>query len=351
MRGFGVVEMGKLAWLERPDYECGDFDAILKPLAVAACSSDVHSGLEYPHLKDTILGHESLGTVIEVGKCVKDFKPGDRVIIPCTTPTWWHPDFQDTTHQDAGGMLQGINFSNYEDGTFAEQIKVRSADMNLAHLPETITLEQGVMITDMVTTGFHGPELGEIKYGDSVVVFGIGPVGLMAVAGSALRGAGKLIGVGTRPVCVELAKEYGATDIISYKEGDLGTQIMDLTHGRGVDCAIVAGGDAATLNTALAVTRPNGFLVNLNVFTGISKIEFDYLASGAGLMGHKTIRGGLCPGGRRRVERLVSIVEAGRFDPGKMVTHRFHGLEKIEDAFWLMAKKPRDLIKPVVFFE
>lgn len=351
MRGFGVVEMGKLAWLERPDYVCGDFDAILKPLAVAACSSDVHSGLEYPHLKNMILGHESVGTVIEVGKCVKDFKPGDRVIIPCTTPTWWHPDFQDTAHQDAGGIVQGINFSNYEDGTFAEQIKVRSADMNLAHLPETITLEQGVMITDMVTTGFHGPELGEVKYGDSVAVFGIGPVGLMAVAGSALRGAGKLIGVGTRPVCVELAKEYGATDIISYKEGDLGTQIMDLTHGRGVDCAIVAGGDVATLNTALAVTRPDGYMVNLNVFTGLAKIELDFLATGAGLMGHKTIRGGLCPGGRRRAERLVSIVEAGRFDPGKMVTHRLHGLEKIEDAFWLMANKPRDLIKPVVFVE
>lgn len=105
MRGYGVVEMGKLAWLERPDYVCGDFDAIAKPLAVAACSSDVHSGLENPYLKNLILGHESVGTVIEVGKCVKDFKPGDRVIIPCTTPTWWHPDFQDTTQNVVGALL------------------------------------------------------------------------------------------------------------------------------------------------------------------------------------------------------------------------------------------------------
>lgn len=353
MKGFGVFSKGNVGWMEKPDYVCGDFDAILRPLALSPCSSDVHSALEMegPHLVNRILGHESCGVVTEVGKNVKDFKPGDRVIIPCTTPMWWHPDYQDTCHQDAGGICAGINFSSTDDGTFADQIKVRSADMNLAHLPEGMTLEQAVMITDMMTTGFHGPELAEVKFGDTVIVFGIGPVGLMAVAGSALAGAGRLLAVGTRPNCVELAKEYGATDIISYKEGDLYTQVMDLTNGRGVDAAIVAGGDAETFNTALAVVRGDGYLANLNVFTEISHFSLEYMATGAGFMGHKTIRGGLCPGGRRRAERLASIVMAGRVDPGKMITHRFEGLEKIEDAFQLMVNKPRDLIKPIVVVE
>ncbi len=245
-------------------------------------------------------------------------------------------------------MLSGINFSNTTDGTFADQILVRSADMNLAIKPKELSLEQAVMITDMVTTGFHGSELAEVKFGDTVVVFGIGPVGLMAVAGASLSGAGELIGVGTRPNCVALAKEYGATKVISYKDGDLQQQIMEITNGRGVDAAIIAGGDNATFNTALAVTRAGGHVANLNVFTELPKFEFGYLETGAGFMAHKTIRGGLCPGGRRRAERLISMVTASRFDPGRMITHRYTGFDRIEDAFMRMVNKTPDLIKPIV---
>ena len=353
MRGFGVIKKGEVGWLTKPDYVCGENDAIVKPLAMSPCSSDVHSAFELdsPFLQNLVLGHECCGVITEVGKKVKDFQIGDRVVIPCTTPTWWHPDFQDTPQQHAGGLLAGFNFSSTSDGTFADQVWIRSADMNLAHMPEQLSLEQAVMISDMMTTGFHGSELAEVKYGDTVVVFGIGPVGLMAVAGAALAGAGQLIAVGTRPNCVELAKEYGATDIVSYKAGDLTEQIMDITHGRGVDVAIVAGGDTKAFNTALGVTRPGGNLANLNVFTEITSIEIGYMESGVGLMGHKTIRGGLCPGGRRRAERLISMVLAGRVDPGKMITHRFNGLDHIEDAFQLMVNKPRDLIKPIVYID
>ena len=210
--------------------------------------------MEGPWLENRILGHESVGQIIEVGSSVTDFKVGDKVVIPCTTPTWTHPDIQDGTHQDAGGMFAAINFSSYEDGTFAEQIKVRSANMNLALLPEGVSLEAAVMATDMMTTGFYGSELADVQYGDTVVVFGIGPVGLMAVASAKLRGAGRLIAIGTRPNCVEIAKVYGASDIVSYKEGDIVEQIMDLTNGKGVDVSIVAGGSAEALNNAIAVT-------------------------------------------------------------------------------------------------
>lgn len=353
MKGFGVIEKGKVGWLEKPEYVCGPDDAIARPLALAPCSSDVHSAyeMEGPHLKNRILGHESVGEIIEVGSNVKDFKVGDKVVIPCTTPTWKHPDIQDGTHQDAGGLFTAINFSNYEDGTFAEKIKIRSADMNLALLPEGVSLEAACMAVDMMTTGFYGSELAEVKFGDTVVVFGIGPVGLMSVAASKLRGAGRIIAVGTRPDCVKLAKEYGATDIISYKEGNVGDQIKALTGGKGVDASIVAGGDLETFYTAIDVAKVGGGqIAMLNVLTEIDSINIPNAVI-AGFLAHKTIKGGLCPGGRKRMERLLSLIKYGRVDPSKLITHRFKGLENIEDAFYLMANKPKDLIKPIVLMD
>ncbi|MDW7668364.1 MAG: zinc-binding dehydrogenase [Bacillota bacterium] len=350
MKGFGVFEKGKVGWMEKPDYKCGPDDAIARPIAIAPCSSDVHSAyeMEGPHLKNRILGHESVGEIIEVGENIRDFKPGDKVVIPCTTPTWKHPDIQDGTHQDAGGMMSAINFSSYEDGTFAEQIKVRSADMNLALLPEGVSLEAAVMATDMMTTGFYGAELANIQFGSTVAVFGIGPVGLMAVASAKLKGAGRIIAVGTRPNCVDLAKEYGATDIINYKKGDVIEQFMKLTNNNGVNAAIIAGGGVEALNNALAVTKAGmGDVAMLEVITETETINIpnDYIA---GFLAHKTIRGGLCPGGRKRMERMLELIKYNRVDPSRMITHEFEGFDSIEDAFKLMVDKPRDLIKPIV---
>ena len=353
MRGFGVFEKGKVGWMTKPDYVCDSDSVICRPLAVAPCSSDVHSAMEMEgdYLKNRILGHESIGQIIEVGSNVKDFKVGDKVVIPCTTPTWKHPDIQDGTHQDAGGLFTAINFSSYEDGTFADQIKVRSADMNLAHLPEGVSVEQACMVVDMMTTGFYGSELAEVKFGDTVVVFGIGPVGLMAVAGAKLRGAARIIAIGTRPDCVKIAKEYGATDIVSYKEGNVIEQIMSLTGGKGADACIVAGGGLESLNNAVAVARCGyGNIAMLDVITGEANMTINNMYI-AGFLAHKTIRGGLCPGGRKRMERLLSMVKYGRVDTSKLITHRFKGFESIEPAFQLMVNKPKDLIKPIVIFD
>lgn len=352
MRGFGVYKKGTVGWMDKPDPVCGPRDAIAKPIAIAPCSSDVHSAFESEgdHLINRILGHESLGEIIEVGSEVKDFKVGDRVIVPAVTPTWTHPDIQDSYHQHAGGFCTGINFSSYEDGTFANIFKIRSVDMNVALIPDGMSLEAASMIPDMMTTGFHGAELAEVKFGDTVLVLGIGPVGLMAVAGAKLMGAGKLIAVGSRQNCIDLAKEYGATDIVSYKDGDVLEQVLKLTNGKGVDSTIVAGGDLDTLYSAFAATKPGGIIANLNVFAEAKSFNIPS-ASILGLVGHQTLKGGLCPGGRKRMERLAAVVQAGRVDPGKMITHKLYGLESIEEAFNLMVNKPKDLIKPLVFFK
>ena len=353
MKAYVRHEMGVVGWMDKPDPVCERDGVICKPLALCPCSSDVHTAWEMDadYLKDITLGHESIGEIIEVGEDVKDFKVGDKVIVPCTTPTWKHPDIQDGDPWDAGGLFAGICFSNYADGTMAEKFAVRSADMNLCHLPEGLSYENAIMVVDMMTTGFHGAELCNIKFGDTVAVFGIGPVGLMAVAGAKLMGAAQLIAIGTRPNCVKIAKEYGATDIVSYKEGDVAEQIMKLTNGRGVDAAIVAGGGADTLNQAYGIVCPGGHMTNLNVITGTSEFKFDYLATGGGFMGHKTINGGLCPGGRRRAERLTAMLMAGRVDASKLITHTFNGLDALPEALQMMKDKPKDLIKPIVIIE
>lgn len=247
----------------------------------------------------------------------------------------------------SGGMLSGWKFSNFKDGVFGEYFHVNEADANLALLPGSLDPAAAVMLSDMVPTGFHGVELADVQFGDSVCVVGIGPVGLMAVAGAALRGAGRLIAVGSRPNCVEAARFYGATDIVNYRDGDIVAQVMDLTRGRGVDRVIVAGGDNDTFIQAVEMVRPGGRIGNVNYLGSGDYVRVPRVEWGCG-MGHKTIAGGLMPGGRLRMEKLASLMETGRLDTSRLLTHRFNGFDHMEEALMLMKDKPRDLIKPVV---
>jgi isopropanol dehydrogenase (NADP+) len=349
MKGFAMLRIGETGWVEKKRPECGPLDAILKPLAVAPCTSDVHTVWEgaIGERKDMILGHEAVGEVVEVGSLVKDFKPGDRVLVTAITPDWNSLEAQDGYAMHSGGMLAGWKFSNFKDGVFAEYFHVNDADGNLAHLPEGMDLASAVMIADMVPTGFHGAELADIKFGDNVAVIGIGPVGLMAVAGTALRGAAEIYAVGSRKICADLALEYGATEIINYKNGSIVDQILDKTHGRGVDKVVIAGGDNNTLSQALAIVKPGGIIGNVNYLGDGDSIPISRTLWGCG-MGHKQIRGGLMPGGRLRAEKLARLVMAGRVHPEKLITHTFNGLEGVEPALMLMKDKPRDLIKPLV---
>ncbi|AZO94642.1 zinc-binding dehydrogenase [Iocasia frigidifontis] len=349
MKGFAMLKIGETGWIEKEKPTAGEYDAVVKPLAVSPCTSDIHTVFEggVGERHNMMLGHEAVGEVVEVGDKVKDFKAGDRVVVPAITPDWNTREIQNGRHQHSGGMLAGWKFSNIKDGVFAEFFHVNNADMNLAHLPEDIPLEAAVMITDMMTTGFHGTEMADVQFGDTVAVIGIGPVGLMAVASANLRGAGRIIAVGSRPVCIDVAQKYGATDIVSYKNGDTVEQIMELTNGNGVDATIIAGGSVEIASSAVKITAPNGTIANINYFGSGDNVPIPRAEWGCG-MAHKTITGGLCPGGRVRMEKLVELIKYNRLDPALMATHVFKGLDKVEEALMLMKDKPRDLIKPVV---
>ncbi|NOH17043.1 NAD(P)-dependent alcohol dehydrogenase [Clostridium cochlearium] len=353
MKGFAMLGIGKVAWIEKEKPIAGIYDAIVKPLALAPCTSDIHTVYEgaLGERENLILGHEAVGEVVEVGKEVKDFKPGDRVVVPAITPDWRSREAQDyNLAQHSGGMLAGWKFSNIKDGVFSELFHVNDADMNLAHLPETIPLEAAVMLPDMVTTGFHGSELAGVNFGDTVAVIGIGPVGLMGIAGAKLRGAGRIIGAGSRDALIEAAKFYGATDIVNYRKGPIVEQIMELTKNNGVDRVIVAGGNSDILVDAVKILKPGGAIGNINYFGEGEFIKIPRVDWGNG-MGHKNINGGLTPGGRARMERLIELVKYNRLDPSKLVTHVYKGFDKVEEALNLMKDKPKDLIKPVVILE
>ncbi len=349
MKGFAMLRIGETGWIEKERPVCGPMDAICKPIALAPCTSDVHTvwagAIGDRH--NMILGHEAVGEVVEVGALVKDFKPGDRVLVSAITPDWNSKAAQEGYPMHSGGMLSGWKFSNFKDGVFGEYFHVNDADGNLALLPQGMDLGAACMISDMVPTGFHGAELADIQFGDNVAVIGIGPVGLMSVAASAIRGAAQIYAVGSRANCANLAREFGATEIINYRQGDIVEQIMDLTRGQGVDKIIVAGGDNDTFDQAIRMLKPGGIIGNVNYLGEGDYVKIPRGEWGCG-MGHKTIRGGLMPGGRVRSEKLARLVMAGRIHPEKLITHTFQGLEGVEPALMMMKDKPRDLIKPLV---
>ena len=347
-----MLGIGKTGWIEKERPVCGPLDAIVRPIAVSPCTSDIHTVWEgaLGERSNVILGHESVGIVDEVGSLVKDFKKGDRVVTPAITPDWGSLEAQGGYAMHSGGMLSGWKFSNFKDGVFAEYCHVNEADANMAHLPPEIKPETALMLCDMMPTGLHGAELADIQFGDSVCVIGIGPVGLMSVAGAVLRGASRVFAVGSRPVCVDAAKKYGATDIINYKHGDIVAQIAELTGGKGVDRVIIAGGGAETVGQAVKMVKPGGRIGNVNYFgeSGDAGIPIPDWGNG---MAHKLIAGGLMPGGRLRTEKLISLITAGRIDPSLLVTHVFSGFDKIPEALELMRQKPADLIKPAVLMD
>jgi threonine dehydrogenase-like Zn-dependent dehydrogenase len=346
-----MLKINSTGWIEVDKPEVGPFDALLEPLALAPCTSDIHTVYEgaLGERHNLILGHEAVGRVVEVGGEVRDFKPGDRVIVPAITPEWRTTRIQSgivpACHSES--PLSGWKFSNTKNGSFAEYFHVNDADMNLALIPDGMTLEQAVMLPDMVTTGLHGAELADISFGATVAVIGIGPVGLMAVVGALLRGAARILAIGSRRKCAELALHYGATEIVNYRNGDIVEQVLAATNGVGADNVIVAGGPSDVLAQAVNMVKAGGTIGNINYYGEGENLPVPRAGWAYG-MAHKSIHGGLTPGGRDRMERMAALVMNKRFDPGLLVTHVFNGLDKIGDALEMMHHKSEEVIKPVV---
>ena len=322
MKGFAMLRIGEVGWVEKSRPVCGPMDAICRPLAAAVCTSDVHTVWEgaVGDRHDLILGHECCAEVVETGALVKDFKPGDRVLVPAITPDWSSLEAQAGYAMHSGGILAGWKFSNIKDGVFAEYFHVNDADGNLAHLPEGMDIVEACMLSDMVPTGFHGAELADVQFGDTVLVVGIGPVGLMSVAGAALRGAARVFAVGTRPVCVDAARQYGASDFISYKNGSIEDQVLAMTDGKGVDKVVIAGGGCETFESAIKCLKPGGKIGNVNNYCIAVKEQGDDI-----VFLRKIVKGGADKSYGIQVAKLAGV-------PAPVIDRAKELVEELSDA-------------------
>jgi threonine dehydrogenase-like Zn-dependent dehydrogenase len=294
------------------------------------------------------LGHEAVGVVHEVGSEVREFEPGDRVLVGAITPVWGQPAAQNGYASQSGAPLGGWKFSNTKDGVFAEYFHVNEADANMAKIPDEVPDEAAVYGADMLSTGFLGAENGHIPMGGTVAVFALGPVGLMATAGARLRGAGHVIGVESVPSRQKLGRIYGVDEIVDFTREDVVERILDLTGREGVDTAVEALGADATFQSAVKVTKPGGTISNIGYFGEGEFVHIPRAEWGVG-MADKTITSGLCPGGRLRMERLMRVLSTGRVDPTHMTTHTF-GFDEMPRAFEVADQKLEDAVKVLVTF-
>ncbi|MDZ7687316.1 MAG: NAD(P)-dependent alcohol dehydrogenase [Halobacteriales archaeon] len=350
MKAFVMNGIGETGFAEKDKPEAGPNEAIVKPTKGLVCTSDVHTVHGAIGERENLtLGHETVGVVEEVGEGVEEFEEGDHVAVGAITPDWGSSSAQDGHPSQSNQPLGGWKFANVKDGTFAEYVHVNEADANMARIPDGVSDHEAVYITDMMSTGFMGAEHAEIPVGGTVAVFAQGPVGLMATKGAELQGAGRIIAVEMVPERQELAREYGADEIVDFKEGDPVEQIHDLTYGEGVDSAIEALGTSGTFEQCVKVTKAGGTISNVGYHGEGENVNIPREEWGVG-MAEKDIATGLCPGGRLRLERLLRLIENDRVDPTHMTTHDF-GFDGIDEAFRLMETKEDGIIKPLILFD
>ncbi len=349
MKAFVMQQIGRVAVVDKPIPEPGPNDAIVRTTAALICTSDSHTvrgAIGDRH--NLTLGHESVGVVHRLGSAVEGFRVGQRVAVNAITPCYVCDNCLRGFPSQCTQSLGGWKFANIKDGAMAEYFHVNQAMANLAPIPDAVPDEKAVYACDMMSTGFMAAEHAAIPLGGSVAVFAAGPVGLMAVQGAKLLGAGTVFAVENVPRRQELARRFGADEIVDFAKGDPVKRLLELTQDEGVDSAIEALGAEETFMNCVRATRPGGTISNVGYHGEGEFVRIPRLDWGVG-MNDKTIRTGLCPGGRERMVRLLRFLETGRVDPTPMTTHRFPFAE-IERAFGTMDRKEDGIIKPLIRF-
>ena len=352
MKAAVFVEPGRIVLDDKPIPDVGPLDALIKVSTTTICGTDIHilKG-EYPVARGLTVGHEPVGVIHKLGSAVQGYSEGQRVIAGAITPSGWSNACQcGYGSQDGAGTahgwkpLGGWKFGNTIDGCQAEYVLVPDAMANLAAVPDELSDEQVLMCPDIMSTGLGGAESAGIRIGDTVAVFAQGPIGLCATAGAKLSGATTVIGVDRLDKRLEIARRMGADQVINSSRVDPVAEIMRLTGGRGVDVAIEALGTQATFEACLRVLRPGGTLSSLGVYATDLVIPLGAFAAGLG--DHKIVTT-LCPGGKERMRRLMSVIQSGRVDLSPMVTHRFK-LDDIEKAYELFGNQRDGVLKVAI---
>jgi alcohol dehydrogenase len=324
---------GNKAWEEVPDPEIvHPTDVIVRVDTTTICGTDLHilKGDVPAVAEGRILGHEGVGTVAEVGSAVSTLAVGDRVIISCISAcgscSYCHQGLYAHCLADEGASGIGWIFGHLIDGTQAELVRVPFADNSLYKVPEGVSDEAAVMLSDILPTGFEiGVRYGRVKPGDVVAVVGAGPVGLAAIMTASLYGAARVIALDLDGKRLEQARAFGATDTVDSGAQDWAEQVTRLTDGLGVDVAIEAVGVPATFEACTKMVRPGGSVANVGVHGAPAELALQDLwimdlSITMGLVSTNT------------TPMLLKLVAQHKLAAEKFATHHF-GFDEMMDAY------------------
>jgi threonine dehydrogenase-like Zn-dependent dehydrogenase len=335
---------GKFALEEKAIPKAGYGDAIVQIRLTTICGTDLHIVRgEYPVAPGLTIGHEAVGVIHELGPGVTGYEIGQRVLMGAITPCGQCEPCLGGNLSQCQGALGGWRFGNTIDGVQAEFVRVPYAQANLALIPDSLSDEDVLLLSDIASTGFSASETGRVRLGDTVAVFAQGPIGLCATLGARLRGASQIYVVDSDPFRLRMAERFGATAVY-LSEGDVVAEIREATGNRGVDVSIEALGRPETFENALRVLRPGGTLSSLGVYSGHLNLPLDAYASGLG--DHKIVNT-LCPGGKERMNRLMRLVAAHRVDLSPLLTHIFP-LENIAAGYELFGARRDNVLKVAI---
>lgn len=362
--------------IEQPD------DIILSVTSTAICGSDLHIYDGFvPQLKDEVLGHEFMGIVEEVGPQVTKVRKGDRVVVPfsiacgqcffcqqgyhpnCihTNPEHYGPE-GDLLKGKGGGMFGYTDLYGGYNGGQAEYVRVPRANAGPRIIPEGLTDEQVLFLTDIFPTGWSAVKWGKVKPGDAVVIFGSGPVGLMAQKAAWLNGAERVIAVDPLEYRLEKARTVNKVDTLNAEDEDLIQKIYDMTDGRGADVAIDAVGMEASrsfLEKASALIHgQKGTMKVIEMCTeavrrsGIISVVGVYASPYDNFPIHRIFDKGLIMQfGQAQthvyIDQCFEMVNSGKVVLNDIITHRLP-LTRASEAYDMFKHKKDDCVKVVL---
>ncbi|GAA3162203.1 zinc-dependent alcohol dehydrogenase family protein [Blastococcus jejuensis] len=318
---------GKRSWDEVPDPRVADpEDAVVQVDAFTICGTDLHilRG-DVPEVPvGTVLGHEAVGTVLEVGPGVRTVRPGDRVLMSCISSCGRCRFCREGRYgqcQGGGGWVLGHTI----DGVQAEAVRIPFADGSVHRLPAEVPDEAALMLADILPTSYEvGALNGAVRPGDTVVIIGAGPIGLAAILSAGLYSPLTTVVVDPVPGRRDAAAALGA-DLVLSPDDDVAAAVRERTGGLGADVTIEAVGVPDSFDLAVSLVRPGGRVANVGVHGKPTTLHLEEL-----WIKDVTITTGLVD--TTSTPMLLRMLAAGRIDVSRLVTHRF-GFDQVPEAY------------------
>lgn len=324
---------GEKAWKEVPDARIeAPTDAVVRVDATTICGTDLHilKG-DTPEVREgRILGHEAVGTVLEVGAAVTTISPGDRVLVSCITSCGRCRFCREGRYGQCvggGGWILG----HLIDGTQAELVRVPFAETSTYVLPSGASDEEILMLADILPTSYEvGVLNGQVRPGDTVAVVGAGPVGLGAVVGARLYSPSHIVAIDLAEARLDMAKTFGADRTVNNGREDAVAYVKELTGGLGADVAIEAVGVPATFELCTELVRPGGRVANIGVHGKPATLHLERLWTT-----DLTVTTGLVD--TFSTPTLLRLVASHQIDAARFVTHHF-ALDELLEAYDVFAR-------------